>query len=98
MPKAAGFGDVAALSGVDSVQMSHSLAMLRVLPVGDKYLVFPDHWSGDHFIAGLRPHRVLGIQIKFPKFLAGQRLIAAHPTVAFPYYDLHYVPDLTHRW
>src|SRR6516165_3412262 len=61
MPQPASLCDVTALGAVDRVQMPHSLAVLRVLAVGDEHLVFPDYWGCDHFISCLRPHRVLGV-------------------------------------
>ena len=56
LPDASGFGDVAALGGIDRVEVSDSLAVLGVLPVGDEHFILPEDWCGDHLIACLRPY------------------------------------------
>src|SRR5215469_10893361 len=97
MPETAAFGDVATLGRVDPVKMPDSFTVLRVLPVSDEYLIFPDHWGRDHFIASVWPHRILGIQVELPQLLTAERLVTPHPAVSFAHHHLYNVPDLADR-
>src|SRR5205085_11175272 len=70
--------------------------VLQFLAVGDEYLVLPDHRRGDDLVAGLRPHRILGVHVELPDLLAGLRFITAHPAVALADHDLDRVADGAH--
>src|ERR1035437_7390233 len=97
MPEPAAGGDVAPLRRVDGIEVPGALAALGVLAVGDEDLVLPDHRRGDDLVARLGPDRILGIGVELPQLLAGERLITAHPAIAFTNHRLHYAADGAHR-
>ena len=97
LPDAPGLGDIAALGGIDGVQVPDALAVFGILAIGDEYFVFPDHGRGDHFVARLGPHGILGIHVELPQLLAGFGFVAADVSVAFAHDHLHHVADLPHR-
>src|SRR5215467_5479706 len=96
MPDTAALGDVAALGGIDGVQVSDALAMFRILAIGDVHLVAVDHGRRDDFVARLRPNGFLGVHVEFPKLLAGHGFVAARPAVAFADHHLHHITDLAY--
>ena len=74
---------------VDRVQVADAFAVLGILTVGDVDDVLDDDRRRDHFVARLRPDGVLRIGVELPEFLAGLRLVAAHPPVALAVDHLH---------
>src|SRR5262249_17954916 len=97
VPDTTALGDVAALCGIDRVQMADALAVLGILPVGDKHLVLPDHRGGNDLIACFRPDGVLRIHVEFPELLAGERFVSSRPAVALADHYLHHIADLADR-
>ena len=75
-----GLGDVAALGAVDRVDVADAFAVLRILPVRDVDDVVDDHRRADHFVAGLRPHRVLRVGVELPQLLAATALRSRAPS------------------
>src|SRR5262249_17915653 len=97
VPDLPGLGDVAALGSVDRIQVSDSLAVLRILTVRHVNNVSDDYRSGDRLVARLGPDRVLRISVELPEFLAGQGLVTANPPIALRMDHLHLATDLGNR-
>ena len=70
VPELPALRDVAALGGVDRVGVADAFAVLRILAVRDVDDVLEDDRRADHFVARLRPHRVLGVGVELPELLA----------------------------
>src|SRR5687768_11476212 len=88
--------DVTAFGRVDRIEVADPLAVFGILAVRDIDDVPDDDRRADHFIAGLRPHRVLRVEIELPEPFAGLDVETADVAVTLSDDDLHGVADLRH--